>query len=165
MVVGLVIVHVSVCVSGMRTHVYACATYCCLGSSCTFKSSGWGDGGGECWGGWDRLGSFSFLLREQLGFPAGDGWPGLRGGGGGMLRPLAPLSAETDAAAGVLSPCTIATSPQSPLLLLPTRSVASPQSKGVTGRDELLWKPASGGEHQEERGPKLNLPSLSLVSS
>lgn len=28
---------------------------------------------------WDLLGSLSFLLREQLRFPAGDGWPGLRG--------------------------------------------------------------------------------------
>lgn len=33
--------------------------------------------GGGCW---DLLGSLSFLLREQLRFPAGDGWPGLRGG-------------------------------------------------------------------------------------
>lgn len=106
-------------------HTCMRVTYCCLGSPCTFKSSGWGDGGGECWGVcvcWDLLGSLSFLLREQLRFPAGNGWPGLRGVGG-MLRPLAHLSAETDAAAGVLSPCTIPTSPQSPLLPLPTRSV------------------------------------------
>lgn len=72
--------------------VSVCVSCCCPASLCTFKSSGWGGGGGdrktERGGGrWDLLGSLSFLLREQLRFPAGDGWPGLRGG---MLRPLAP---------------------------------------------------------------------------
>lgn len=90
--------------------------------------------GGGCW---DLLGSLSFLLREQLRFPAGDGWPGLRGGCPGRSL-LLTLSAETDAAAGALSPCTIPAPPQPPLLPLPTRSVTSTaQGNFLGGREGL----------------------------
>lgn len=86
---------------------------------------------------WDLLGSISFLLREQLRFPAGDGWPGLRGGCCGRLLLLA-LSAETDAAAGALSPCTVPAPPQPPLLPLSTRSVTPAAQRELWGGREGL---------------------------
>lgn len=80
----------SVCVQACTcARVHVLVTYCCLGSPCTFKSSGWGGGGGECKGG---LGSPWFLLLPPEGAAQVPSWRWMARPEGGMLRPLAPHS-------------------------------------------------------------------------
>lgn len=80
---------------------------------------------------------------------------------------LLTFSAETDAAAGALSPCTIPAPPQSPLLSLPTRSV-TPATHGELwgGREGLAsLETCQWWDALEGMGTRAQPPSLSLVFS
>lgn len=146
----------------MCARVHVCVAYCCLGSPCSFKSSGCGGGGGECKVG-GGLGSPWFPLLPPEGAAQVPSWRWMARPEGGMLRPLASHSLCGDRCS-----CRGPVPLHRPNITPISSPASSHQVSAPTvhrGDREVSLEICQWWGTSEEWGPEPSLPSLSLVSS